>query len=775
MSPVSPSKLVVLLLVTALFVPFFALSPARADPPIGGLYGGTFKVAVINLPDPDPTATQWNDKVVHELIYDSLARMSPDTLQPEPWLASSWSIGTNTVTFQIRTDAVWPDNDAPITAEDVKWNFPNTSDYLVTTSTGSVIFTFSSGAGRFFDTDIYRPITLKQGDTTIYDNGPFLVNETTTDHLTLMYNDKHWGGRPYLDTIRYDKYDNLSLVACAFIDRSANFIGEQLTGPDLTTVNYPCNRMLLDIGNPHLHAYNAFNPGLTMAFMGINAGVAPLNDDVLRLAISKTVDREGYTSGIVQFSDISDGFISPFNTYWFNTSIPSYRVPKAVVDNRVEKIFDSVNIELEDNNYMDWNYDGWRETPSKQTFTLSLLRLSSEIPALVDTLEQDIKAVGIRLTDEEFATYSEIMTRVNARTFTLFLGTLEAEKTPSFIRDYFYSSGSKPYFNYSDTTMDSLLDAMDNTIDPIARLGIVKQVQSYIATSVPAAPIFSYQAIDIIDKLDFQGWVDQIGGINNFWTFYELHAFPTGGMRVDVAALTPGNRLTAGESTSVQISVSNESGPIVGANVDLTVTNGSLATPTGVTDANGRFTASYTAHAVTSVTDVMITAYVTKPGHTEAVGQTAIAVHPLIGTIDITVSPTTRTPPSGQAVDVTIIAISMLTSLPLSGASVTINIVPAGAGAEVTPSSGTTDANGELHVTFEATVDVDTTFALQVTVTSQGYQEATRSSGIAVSGRGGVPPVPGPDVVVIVALVAFIAFAYGVTRSRRWEDSRRKK
>ena len=782
MSLVSSSRIIVLALATVFFVPLLIQSPVAADIPPGGDYGGGIRVAILSsdVISVNPANTGTSSQIVHQLVYDSLARRSPDDLLPEPWLASSWTINeaAKTITFQIKSDAKWSDG-SNLSVDDVAYNYGQ-AGYTVGTPVGSnFTIMLSAGGGSFMGDGIYLPISRKNnaplGSWSF--SGPFYANDTgAADHFTMAANINHWGGRPFLDSIRYDYYSNISLASCAFIERRATFIGMALTTEDTSTINWPCLKRIVEteesIRLPHL--FYSQNPGLNVLYLGMNdAATSPLNDKALRLAIATTIDRDAFAgsfgNAIKANTEIADSFISPHNTYWFNTSIPRYRVPRSIVDNRVTKIFDAINAELELAGYMDWNFDGWRETPAMQPIVLSLLRLKSETPALVDTIENDIRSIGLKISDVPLNTTAEIMTRVAADSFTLYLGTIQADQDPAFLRDYFHGAGLSNHFNYNSAAMDAVLVSADDALNTATRQTHVRSAVNWIATDVPAAPILHFKALYVYDKLVYEGWVNQLGGINNFWSFYGLHAIPTGTMVVDVSVLKQGSRLNSGESTDVLVSVTNESGPIVGADVELTPTNGTIGVPIGVTDSTGRYTATYTAWTVTDITSVFITAKVTKSGHTETFGQTSVAVYPPAGRMSINVvfTPNKRTLSSNEAVQLTIdVSDEADSSIKITGASITIAIVPDGVGGQLSVASGTTDSNGRLQTQFSAAVSVDTNFALQITVMKAGYEDGAKSVGVVVSRIGGTPATPGLDVVFIVAIVSLMAFTYGVRRRK---------
>ncbi len=783
MSLVSPSRFVVLALSIAMLVSPFMSRTVAADIPPGGEYGGSVRVAILNT---DAISINTNDtgassQIVHQLVYDSLAKMSSDDYLPEPWLASSWTVNGNTITFQIRSGVKWSDA-TDLTVDDIVYNYVQ-AGYTASPGAGTVAITLPTGGGRFMGEGIYLPIAHKNlQPTALSYSGPYYANDTISpDHFTIAANPNHWRGRPYLDYVRYDYYSNMSLAACAFIDRKATFIGMAMKSEDLSTINWPCMKRIVESEqeNRLQHLFYSQNPGLDVVYMGMNDAVSsPLNDPAVRLAIMKTIDRDAYAGSfgnpIIANSEMADSFISPYNTYWFNVSIPKYRVPRQIVGTTVTKIFDAINAELEAAGYMDWNFDGWRETPTHQAFTLRLLRLSSEMPALVDTLENDIRSIGLRLDDVPKDTMPEIMSEVQAGTFTLYLGTMQASLDPGFLGDYFYSSGVNNYFSYDSATVDGYLNDVENSLNTAMRQGAVMNALDWMANDIPAAPILHMKAQYVYDKLVYEGWVNQLGGINNFWSFYNLHAIPRGSMIVDVSMLKQGSRLNSGESTTVQVAVTNESGAIAGANVEIIVTNGVLGSAIGMTDSLGWYRTSYTAAVVDQVTDVFLTARVTKAGHTETWGQTAIAVYPGLGKMEVGIAlmPNKRNLESNEEIELLIeVTDSLNSSYKIAGVNITITIVPDGIGEQLTEYQGFTNAVGRFTTRFKANVNTDVNFALRIKATYSGYEDKTTSLGIIVSKVGTPPPTPGPDVIVIVAVVAVLAFSYGMARRTRRKDS----
>ncbi|MEX0893573.1 MAG: ABC transporter substrate-binding protein, partial [Gemmatimonadota bacterium] len=62
----------------------------------------------------------YTSEVINYALFTPLIQYDAD-LQPEPWLAESWTEeGDTAVVFTLRSDVRWHDGQ-PVTAEDVKW------------------------------------------------------------------------------------------------------------------------------------------------------------------------------------------------------------------------------------------------------------------------------------------------------------------------------------------------------------------------------------------------------------------------------------------------------------------------------------------------------------------------------------------------------------------------------------------------------------------------------------------------------------------------------
>jgi oligopeptide transport system substrate-binding protein len=77
-------------------------------------------------PSLDPgKATDTTSSNVILALMDPLVKLNPDTLEPEPSLAESWTVEGPVVTFKLREDATWTNGD-PVTAGDFVYSWKRT-------------------------------------------------------------------------------------------------------------------------------------------------------------------------------------------------------------------------------------------------------------------------------------------------------------------------------------------------------------------------------------------------------------------------------------------------------------------------------------------------------------------------------------------------------------------------------------------------------------------------------------------------------------------------
>jgi hypothetical protein len=178
-------------------------------------------------------------------------------------------------------------------------------------------------------------------------------------------------------------------------------------------------------------------------------------------------------------------------------------------------------------------------------------------------------------------------------------------------------------------------------------------------------------------------------------------------------------QVESGGTTTLSVTVTENTQPISNASVVVNSTQGSVVPSSGKSNTSGKFAATFNAPVVTTQTVVIVTANASKTGYSPGSGQVYITVNPKGGgtkTISVLASANPASIKGGETSTIMISAAS--NSKPLAGGDVTLTV----SDGSIDPTSGTTDASGKFTATFTApdvTVAKDVTVAADVTM--NGY------------------------------------------------------
>lgn len=766
------------------------------DLPQEARYGGEFRLAVPTAPDLDPDAF-FSNRLVQAVTYEALVRLGPNQT-PVASLAQSWTPNSaaQTITFDLRP-AQWPDG-ATIRAIDVDWSFRKHVDngllanaQMTVLDEDTIRFSFpSGGGGDFIDGAATLPVAWRNGDDTATPNGPFISPNSTSADLSLTPNPQYWGGRPYFDRLvfrfpyRLDKNPNGTTRAddagCALMFREVDVIGWPVTQSELSAQR-DCvarfggfggeNRTLANPTRQVPHLGSIETPGLGFHFLGMNTQRAPLDDPLLRQAISRSIDRDsivGTYGGGSEFApaDIADSPVSQANAAWFNPAVPRYRVPRIVSGTVTVPNLEEVNQFLDTAGYRDRDGDSWRDDPAGQPFGYTLLTYDEANDASVgkySAIVQNLNAIGINVTQQALAP-ATLRSNVASNNFDLFVDTSQARGEPSFLFEMFHSTSVANMVNLNSAVLDGYLEDARDALNPADRSRAVADAQAWIAVNAPVAPILHYRSVNARDQESFAGWSETLGGVVNFWSLAQLYF--TRRLAVTVEALD--NGLRSREITTITVGVLGPTGtPVEGAMVQLQ--GPGLTNPYGVTDDHGHYRTTLAAPDVTSDQDLAIVAEVTTPGYPTASGNTTVTVHAFPRPFTITLMKGAAILESGEEAFVRVIVRDRENASLVEGATVSFTVSPAGIGGTVDLATGTTNAQGIYEATFRGDTGSLTRFLITATVSFAGYANETATTSVDVLARPSAPPsTPALDTISMVALVVVLSLLYGAWQRRKW-------
>lgn len=471
-----------ILVVMAMIVSGFAVLPSTgvtAVDNLGGPYGGSLRVALKDTPTSlNPLAASLNEpaKQVIEILYESLGRQDPYTLELEPWLASGWEIDPANaldVTVTLKAGILWHDG-SELSIDDIEYSFGADGynlDYISSMAKNydnrSITFSLVSTDARFFSEAMLLKIVPVGFTPTSDENGcgPFQLVSQDAESITVEAFNDHFNARPYLDTVTFTyypytvadwsadypisqiftddpRYDGFYRAAYDLIKDKIDFIGWDLT-TNQTTANIEVdgnNTNLLLNANTTLVRSN----GLKQWYLGFNNADDNILSDVnLRKAISYAINKAALT-----VYDISGGlessncFISKYDTPWYNNTIDYHGYDVATATQI-----------LNDAGYMAYNSTGYicapgpdPAHPEVNATEISLTLLGPQIEDVTPyTMSTNIitwfENLGIKVTLASNITTVN-MDKVINDDFDMFLATEEsAAIDPQFMNGIYGSAG----------------------------------------------------------------------------------------------------------------------------------------------------------------------------------------------------------------------------------------------------------------------------------------------------------------------------------------------
>jgi ABC-type oligopeptide transport system substrate-binding subunit len=314
----------------------------------------------------DPTQQTYSyERAVGQNTFEPLLKDKADLSDVQPAAAESYTVSSDglTYTFHLRANAKWSDGQ-PVTASDWVYGYQHflnpalAAGYVdpyfdqtiagganygsIDTSSASAIDSFLQGlglsapdphtftiklahpaayfkwvvtlwpgspirkdivekaaGGSFPSTDTAKAEMWANSAATIIGNGPFKISEIVSkDHVTLVPNAYYWDGPPHLQQIVYSFITDANTEFSKYQTGALDMIG--VPNADVTTVR----------SDPVLSKQARLLPQLGTYWIAFNATKAPLNNVMLRMALSKSVDRNKLAN------DVEHGLWTPLPSFF---------------------------------------------------------------------------------------------------------------------------------------------------------------------------------------------------------------------------------------------------------------------------------------------------------------------------------------------------------------------------------------------------------------------------------------------------------------------------
>ncbi len=484
-----------------------SLSIASAQAP-APQRGGTIRVGVtqefLNL-DPH-VATAFSSTQIFDLVYETLLRYNPRTLEIEPNLAQSWTVSENGLdyTMTLRRNAVFHDG-SQVDASDVKYTIerilnPNTrsplasffqpvrevvvvSPFVVRISLRQASASFPSvlaGRGRIVPAEFED----KVGDPRVraIGSGPYRLAEFSSASVRLARHERYWGrdgagaALPYADAVVFRVIpDAATLRAALRAGELELIIG---FGVDITAV-----RALAGVAE--LRVLSA--PDLAYSLLGVQHERGPLADVRVRQALSIAINRDQLIQVVYSGRATAAGPIPPTVTEWRPIragQLPNYSPDAA----RARALLAQAG------------------QPQGVAIKMMPIPTVPEAVQMAQVLREQLAPAGFRVEIEQvdFATF---LNRWRGSDFDTFVSLNSGDVDPDVhLYRHIHSTGSTNVFKFKNAAIDQLLDQGRVTVAVARRQQIYGQVQRAIAEQVPFL-FLAYADLFAVTRANVNGFI----------------------------------------------------------------------------------------------------------------------------------------------------------------------------------------------------------------------------------------------------------------------------
>ncbi|MHB1907985.1 MAG: ABC transporter substrate-binding protein [Nitrososphaerales archaeon] len=492
--------------------------------------------------------------MINSLTYESLLQWDQN-LNLIPDLATNYSISPNglTYTFNLRHNVTWSDG-YPFTAQDVVFTagvtinqslsegffygplaMPSSQTYTGLTLNKTMVSTPDNYTVVFHLSQPYSPFLLYvaslptlaqhvlQGQNLTNDNyinnhivgtGPFTVTQYVVgSHITMQANPNYWGGKPHLNSITFQVFQDQTSAEIALRNGQINYL-ENVPPQDVASLNSTAGIVVKTepSWNIEYMGYN-FNPTLSTGAFN------PLSIKAVRQAIAETVN----VSEVVQTA--YKGFATPVNQYMipffslnghslYNQSIPTPNVNLT-----------DANRLLNQSGYLWTSSGGNVSNGSPYRFDITTIISSGNDAELTElqAIQSMLANVGINLIiklEEESSATADIAGAPQPKSWNLFGPTHVSESPdPDFMASLFYNTPATvgPYGsdwgNYNNTRVNQLYLAAEATVNNTQRAQIYQEIGGILSADYAWLWLDNPQQI-IAYSTNFQGFIPGPEGIS---------------------------------------------------------------------------------------------------------------------------------------------------------------------------------------------------------------------------------------------------------------------
>ncbi len=501
-------------------------------------------------------------------IYESLYIYSPETYKITPWLADGYpKINKENLTAEvtIKDGVKWSDgtdftiDDVIFTARtciaydipglDSFWEFiervekvgDNTIRYYLT----ELRATFIHGTMMQFikPAHIWKPIiesavsgasgkaatasilNINPTETQTIGTGPFVLKEWNRNQFISFTNNPnyHMKGRiiqgnvkqyrigPYVDGILYRIY------------RSNDNAVEALKRDDIDYISWEILPEMIPSLEDETGINLIENEENSIYYLGFNLRKAPFRNKSFRQSMAWLIDRNYIRDKILKgYGEALTSIVPDGNKSFHNQNVKDY----GTGDNLTRKRREEIAREILSDAGFSWDNDGnLLDTRGNPMSPIQILTPTADYDPIRSMsgfiISEWWSSIGVPVTSRPLS-FGELLDRVfTERDFDVFILGWSLNVFPYYLRNFFHSSQDEPNGNnptgFKNTEYDRKSTEFITETDIADQIAKARELQEIIADECIYIPLYSKRIIEAYSTR-FEGWVNQLNGIGNFWS-----------------------------------------------------------------------------------------------------------------------------------------------------------------------------------------------------------------------------------------------------------------
>ena len=525
------AKILAILITCLMVLESFTVVPISAQQ--GPQYGGTIRVGVFEEPSSVNVLSKerWINYMTTVQVYDTLFTFDPDfNIVPRLVTKYETSPDSKTWTFHIVQNATWHDGQ-PLTTADAKFTieylqkgqfgwtkiYVNNIASVETPDNATLVlhyktpytkapYDFSSYSVQIMPEHIWKDIPVENALTytniPMVGSGPWKFDEYKTgQYIRFVANDKYWGGRPYLDTMVWQFFNDKAVAVEALKTGQVDLLPRDIT-PTLVKSLESAPDIKVWINNVGGENWRA----ITFNCAANGTGNPTLRDPQVRYALSISIDRQ-QISNVVHL-----GLRPAWAVFSLHPNLLDEKLSKGEFNlTKAAAILDAAGYKV--------STDGIRVSPSgvKLDYQFLVVRKWSEEVRSAEMIKDWWHQIGVNIREIRLADAGTLDSMAYPHySYDMWLWGWNDRPDPYWVTAIFRTDQITTGMNewgYSNPEYDALQAQLTTETDPVKIKDGFLKLQEMIYYSAPVAILTGDATITAYNIKKFSGYSPAVGGL----------------------------------------------------------------------------------------------------------------------------------------------------------------------------------------------------------------------------------------------------------------------